>query len=139
YRQDFWCRLSRTIRAHYLIAYVTKAEADRAGEAVQAVHAYVRGETETQLGRFPPGTRYSASDPELMLWVHATLVEASLAAYQRFVSALSDDEPQRYYHEMALVARIFGTPASVMPRSLVEFRDYFDAQIDGTTIAVTQP
>src|SRR6058998_1538643 len=60
YRHDLWKRLARTLRALYLIAYGTKAEAERAGEAVQAVHAYVRGETETQLGRFPPGTRYSA-------------------------------------------------------------------------------
>ena len=88
FRNDLWSRLARTLRALYLIAYGTKAEADRAGEAVQAVHAYVRGKTKTQLGRFPPRTRYSASDPELMLWVHATLVEASLAAYRRFVGAL---------------------------------------------------
>ena len=139
FRNDLWSRLARTLRALYLIAYGTKAEADRAGEAVQAVHAYVRGETDVQLGRFRPGTRYSASDPELMLWVHATLVEASLAAYERFVAALSDDERERYYHEMAQVARIFGTPASVIPRTLADFREYVDAQIDGTTIAVTEP
>jgi uncharacterized protein (DUF2236 family) len=139
FRNDLWSRLARTLRALYLIAYGTKAEADRAGEAVQAVHAYVRGKTETQLGSFPPGTRYSASDPELMLWVHATLVHASLAAYERFVGALSHDDRERYYHEMSLVARIFGTPASVIPRTLADFREYFDAQIDGTTITVTEP
>lgn len=139
YRRDLWHRLARTLRALYLIAYGTRAEAERAGEAVQAVHAHVHGKTDVQLGRFPPGTSYSASDPELMLWVHATLVEASSTVYQRFVRALSGEEQERYYQEMAFVARLFGTPDSVIPRSLAEFRDYFAAQIAGDTITVTSP
>jgi len=137
--RDLWRRLVQTLRALYLIAYGTKEEAERAAEVVQAVHARVHGVTRTQLGRFPPGTRYSASDPELMLWVHATLVQASLAAYERFVEPLSRDDQERYYQEMALVARLFGTPASVIPRSLADFREYFAAQINGETIAVTAP
>jgi uncharacterized protein (DUF2236 family) len=139
FRRDLWRRLVHTLRALYLIAYGTKAEADRAAELVRAVHAHVRGTTRTQLGRFGPGTPYSASDPELMLWVHATLVEASLTVYQRFVHSLSGEDRERYYQEMALVARLFGTPASVIPRSLADFRDYFVAQIAGETIAVTAP
>jgi uncharacterized protein (DUF2236 family) len=139
YRRDLWQRLVRTLRALYLIAFGTTAEAHRAGAAVQAVHARVHGRTETRLGRFPTGTRYSASDPELMLWVHATLVEASLAVYERFVKALTPDDRERYYREMTVVARLFGTPASVIPASLAEFRAYLDAQLASGTITVTPP
>jgi uncharacterized protein (DUF2236 family) len=138
-RRDLWGRLVHTLRALYLIAFGTKEEAERAAEVVQAVHAHVHGATRTQLGRFPPGTPYSASDPELMLWVHATLVQASLAAYERFVQPLPREDQELYYQEMALVARLFGTPASVIPRSLADFREYFAAQISGETIAVTAP
>ncbi len=139
FRNDLWRRLGRTLRALYLIAYGTKSEADKAGELVQAVHAHVRGKTRRRLGRFPCGTPYSASDPDLMLWVHATLVESSLAAYTRFVHGLTSDEEESYYREMSVVARIFGTPAGVIPRTLSDFRDYFAAQIDGDTITVTEP
>lgn len=139
YRRDLWRRLFRTMRALYLMAFGTKVEADRAGEAVQRVHAIVRGTTAGKLGRFPAGTPYSADDPELMLWVHATLVEASLAVYHRFVHALSDDDQERYYREMALVARLFGTPANAIPRSLAAFREYFRAQVESETITVTAP
>jgi uncharacterized protein (DUF2236 family) len=139
YRHDLWKRLARTLRALYLIAFGTKAEAERAGQAVQAVHARVHGTTQTQLGSFPAGTPYSASYPDLMLWVHATLVHSSLAVYGRFVSALSPEEEERYYQEMALVARLFGTPAAIIPSSLAEFRDYFEAQLAGGTITVTAP
>jgi len=136
---DLWHRLVQTLRALYLIAFGTKEEAERAAEMVQAVHTRVHGCTRTQLGRFPPGTPYSAGDPELMLWVHATLVQASLAAYERFVGPLSHEDRERYYQEMALVARLFGTPAGVIPRSLADFREYFAAEINGRTIAVTAP
>ena len=139
YRRDLWKRLVRTLRALYLVAFGTKTEAERAAEAVQAVHAHVRGVTERQLGPFPAGTPYSACDPELQLWVHATLVHSSLAAYGRFVCALSAEEEERYYQEMGLVARLFGTPAAIIPSSLAEFRDYFDSQLVRETITVTPP
>jgi uncharacterized protein (DUF2236 family) len=137
YRHDLWRRLARTLRALYLITFGSKGEAERAGAAVQAVHAHVRGTTRTRLASFPAGTPYSASDPELMLWVHATLVEASLSAYQRFQQPLSPEEQERYYREMAVVAGLFGTPAAVLPRTLADFREYFRAQIESSTIAVT--
>jgi uncharacterized protein (DUF2236 family) len=137
YHRDLWSRLGRTLRALYLITFGSKAEAEAAGAAVRAVHAHVRGRTPTQLGHFPPGTHYSAGDPELMLWVHATLVVASLSAYQRFERALSPEEQESYYQQMAVVAQLFGTPAAVLPSSLGEFCEYFDAQLAGDTIAVT--
>lgn len=139
YRRDLWRRLLRTLRALYLIAFGTKAEAEEAGAAVQRVHAQVQGRTLAPLGPFPAGTPYSASDPELMLWVHATLVEASLAVYGRFVHRLSADEEERYYQEMAVVAGLFGTPASVIPPTLRDFRDYFATQLGGGPITVTEP
>jgi len=139
YDRDLWKRLTGTMRALYLMAFGTKAEAERAGAVVHGVHARVRGKTAVDLGPFPAGTPYSAEDPELMLWVHATLVEASLSVYQRFERRLSPDEEERYYSEMALVARLFGTPAEVIPQTLADFRDYFAAQLESPAITVTPP
>jgi uncharacterized protein (DUF2236 family) len=137
--RDLWRRLVRTLRALYLMAFGTKAEAEWAGEVVRAVHAHVAGATTSQLGRFPAGTRYSASDPELMLWVHATLVRSSLDAYERFVQPLAREEEERYYREMRVVAELFGTHASVIPRSLAEFEEYMEAALAGPTLSVTPP
>jgi len=139
YRSDLWRRLVRTLRALYLITYGTKDEAERAGSAVRAVHAHVHGETRERLGRFSAGTPYSAEDPALQLWVHATLVAASLAAYQRFVRRLSRVEQDTYYREMAVVAELFGTPRSVIPPTLADFREYFLGEVESDTITVTGP
>lgn len=139
YRHDLWGRLRHTLNALYLIVYGSKEEAVRAGEVVQAVHRQVKGRTSCRLGPFPAGTKYSATDPELMLWVHATLVEMSLAAYCRFVRRLSADQMDRYYREMGLVAEIFGTPRDVIPRTLHEFRGYFAERLASAEIGVTDP
>ena len=139
YDRDIWRRLVGTLRALYLITYGSKAEAERAADAVKAAHTRVNGRTDTRLGVFPAGTAYSAEDPELMLWVHATLVYASLVSYQRFEHALSDADQERYYRDMAVVAELFGTPSGVIPATLADMRAYFAAQIDGETISVTEP
>jgi len=139
FERDLWRRLVRTLRALYLIAFGTKAEAERAGEIVRAVHAHVAGTTNTRLGRFPAGTRYSASDPELMLWVHTTLVHASLEVYCRFVRPLPREDEERYYREMSVVAQLFGTSRSVIPRSLADFREYLTSELVGPTLSATEP
>ncbi|MGH3010094.1 MAG: oxygenase MpaB family protein [Gaiellaceae bacterium] len=139
YNHDLWRRLVRTLRALYLITFGDKEEAEQAGAAVQAAHDRVRGTTREQLGPFPAGTDYSASDPELMLWVHATLVYASLAAYERFVSRLSEREHKRYVVEMNLVARLFGVPAHVLPSTYSAFHEYFRSQLASEVITVTAP
>jgi len=137
YHEDLWRRLLRTLQALYLITYGSRQEAERAGAAVQAVHARVRGTTREPLGPFPAGTRYDASDPDLMLWVHATLVASSLSAYRRFVARLTADEQESYYREMAVVAGLFGLPDSAIPPTLADFREYVRAQLEGPEIRVT--
>jgi uncharacterized protein (DUF2236 family) len=139
YDRDLWRRLFRTLRALYFVAFGDRAEAERVGAEVRAAHARVHGTTATELGPFPAGTPYSASDPGLMLWVHATLVYSSLAAYERFVSPLSARERERYYGEMAVMAELFGTPRDVLPPTYSDFCDYFDAQLRSDAITVTEP
>lgn len=138
YDRDLWRRLARTLQALYLISFGDRQEAERAGAAVQAVHAHVHGRTREQLGCFSPGTTYSATDPELMRWVHATLVYSSLAAYERFVQPLTLAEKERYHEEMNLVARLFGAPADAFTWSYDEFCTYFDARVASDTITVTR-
>jgi uncharacterized protein (DUF2236 family) len=139
YRHDLWKRLLGTLRALYLITFGTREEADRAGQVVQGVHARVHGRTTTGLGPFPAGTPYSANDPALQLWVHSTLVYSSIEIYHRYVRPLSFAEQEEYYAEMSLVARIFGTPAEVLPPTLGDFRRYLAERFAGPELVVTEP
>src|SRR5256885_13280221 len=43
------------------------------------------------------GPGYSATDPELLLWVHATLVYSAIRGYRALVGPLTDAEADQYY------------------------------------------
>jgi uncharacterized protein (DUF2236 family) len=119
-----WARLARTMTALYTIVFGTREEADRVGAIVQHVHRSVRGELAEGVGVFPAGTPYAADDPELMLWVHGTLVDTGIAMHEAYLGPLDAGEREAFYLEMAIVARVFGVPDSVLPRTLVDFDEF---------------
>ena len=137
YRENPWKRLEGTMNAVWAIVFGTRAQADRAARRVRAMHTRVRGRTAERMGPFPAGTAYSALDPELLLWVHATLVDTALLVHDRWVRPLAEPERFAYYEEMKTAARLFGTPAEVIPDTFPDFRDYMDAMLDGPEICVT--
>ena len=138
YRRDLWSRLVRTLRALYLITYGSKAEAEQSGRPC-ARRTRMCAADDGAARTFPAGTPYSAADPELMLWVHATLVDVSLSAYQRYEQRLSAGEQEAYYREMAVVAQVFGTPAAVSRARSANSATTSTAQIAGDVIEVTPP
>jgi uncharacterized protein (DUF2236 family) len=119
-----WARLARTMTALYTIVFGTRSEADRVGEIVQRVHTTVRGALGEDVGVFPAGTPYAAEDPELMLWVHGTLVDTGIAMHEAYLGRLDAEERAAFYREMSVVARVFGVPQSVLPRTLLDFGEF---------------
>src|SRR4051794_9177701 len=85
-------RLARTAQVMDTIGFGSREAADRATRRVRAMHRRVRGTTKEQAGRFPAGTPYAADDPELLLWILATLVDSALLVYGKYVRRLSRDE-----------------------------------------------
>lgn len=103
YRNDPWGRLSRTSRFVGATTYGTTTTAERAIEVVTRVHRHVTGIA-------PDGRPYSANDPHLLLWVHATETDSFLRAFDRFGQGkLRDAERDQYVAEMAEVAIRLGS------------------------------
>jgi uncharacterized protein (DUF2236 family) len=101
---------------------------------VKAIHGKVRGPMSDPAG----GTAaYSALDPELLLWVHATLVDSALVAYDRFVAPLPAAEKARYYEETRKLAALFDIPAAAIPPSLEAFHSYTAGMLEGGEIRVS--
>jgi uncharacterized protein (DUF2236 family) len=113
FRTDPLRRLQKTLAATHAVVFGTGEQAEQAGAHVAAVHAHVRG----------PG--YRASEPALLLWVHATLVDTALRVHRRFLRPLRPADAERYYQESATVAEVFGLPRAEQPADLAEFRSYF--------------
>jgi uncharacterized protein (DUF2236 family) len=72
---------------------------------------------------------YRALDPELLMWVHATLVDSALVTYERFVGSIGPVARDRYHEEMKRQAVEFGVPTDRMPRSFEDFRGYIDGAL----------
>jgi uncharacterized protein (DUF2236 family) len=93
--------------------------------------------TEEDAGRYPRGTPYHAGDPELLMWVHGTLVRTALDVYQRYLRPLTIAEQRRYYEEQKTLAEMFGMPRERMPTTFAAFNDYFYDTLESDRIAVT--
>ena len=129
-------RLWRTLDLSLTVSFGSAAEALAAVRRIERVHARVRGELAQAVGPFRRGTPYDASDPALLLWVHATLVDSALLAYERFVGCLSARERAALYAESTVTARLFGIPAAMIPPTPAAFRVYMREMIAGPTLAV---
>jgi uncharacterized protein (DUF2236 family) len=90
---------------------------------VRAVHERVVG----------PG--YTANDPALLLWVHATLVDTAMRVYGRFVRPLSAAESEAYYEESKVVAAVLGCPESAQPASVEDFRAYVRSVVGSVEVS----
>lgn len=122
-------RLRRTLDLSLALIYGTEAEAEAASSGIRAVHERVTGTADDR--------PYAANDPELLLWVNATLVDTTLLVYERFVRPLRERERRRYYLETVDAAELFGIPRAVIPGDLDAFRAYVDRMLEGRELRAT--
>jgi len=130
-------RLYRTIRTMQDIIYEDGHTALTAARQVKRVHAGVHGTLKEGTEAFPAGTPYRASDPELLLWVHTTLLATALTTYEQFMPALGAAEREAYYQSSKPVARILGLADADLPVDYAAFRDYFDGMVRSPILALT--
>ena len=121
-------RLQHTID---LMVIVGLGEPDEAQIAIQKTHrAHLRVH-----GTLADGDPYHAHDPELMLWVLATLIDTVLAIEERYLGEFDEETRCRYYQEFRQVARLFGIPETLIPPDLDSFRAYMGQRLAGLEIS----
>jgi len=135
---DPYARLRRTGAVLDLIAWGDDREpADRATARVRAAHQRIRGHTIESAGRFPAGTPYRADDPELLLWILASMADSAALVYAKYVADLGHDEYDALWADYRVVGRLFGLRENDMPVDWAAFRDYVDAMLASGDLAVT--
>jgi uncharacterized protein (DUF2236 family) len=98
--------------------YGARSVAEAMIARVVRMHAAVQGTTSA-------GMNYSASDPRLLTWVHATAAFGFAEAYHRYVQLLSTQHFNDFYREGAPVSRLYG--AIYAPRSVTEMQALFES------------
>ena len=135
FHEDPLGRLQRTTDALWSIIFDEKSSAQTALEGVKQVHRRVHGAI-GPAEPLPAGTPYNAFDEDLLLWVHATLIDSALQSYGLFVRPMSIDEKMRYYEESKTLARLFEIPEKMIPESLADFQSYMEQMVKGSAIAI---
>jgi uncharacterized protein (DUF2236 family) len=134
---DLWGRVRGTMELTQQITFGTLGEAMAAARTINRLHTGVTGALDQPAGVFVPGTSYRARDPDLLLWVLATLIDTVLMLYPLLVGALTPDEEERYYAESRRSGALLGLPATLMPPTLAEFRAYMQEMMAGDHLAIT--
>jgi uncharacterized protein (DUF2236 family) len=130
---DPQARLQRTDERMSRIYFGSREEAEETGRVVQAMHRRVRGKTPADYGPVPKGTPYAASDPELGLWVLATLADSALVYHERIFGSLAGEERERYWREYRRVGELLGLPPESMPATVEGLRQYVAGRLsDGS-------
>ena len=132
-----WHRLQRTLGAMLDLTFGGEDGAARAARAINRVHDRIHGPLRQPEGPYPAGASYSAHDPALLTWVHASCLDAFTRAYELYVGPLTPDDKDRYCAEAARVEPLLGIPEGSLPRSTGELETYMDAMLASGQIAVT--
>lgn len=118
FRADPWARLLGTIRSYLTIVYGTTRSARAEIRRLNALHRDITG----------PG--YSARDPELSLWVHATLIDSTIVANDAWLAPLPRARRAAFYAETRPIGRAFGVPERLLPADLDAFEAYVVAMLE---------
>lgn len=139
FRENPWGRLEGTLRSYLRIVYGSLPEARAEIRRLAGLHRRVTGPVRDPVARAVTGTeRYRARDPELSLWVHATLVDSTMVAADAWLEPLSRRRRADFYAETRPIALAFGIPDSLLPRDIAAFETYLAAMLGpGGPVQVT--
>jgi uncharacterized protein (DUF2236 family) len=117
-------RLKGTMQWVYAVVFGTREEAERVSAVVKKMHDKVTG----------PG--YQANDPELQVWVAATLFAVAVDAYEViFRRVFNAEELASYYEQTKIFATILGCPDGMMPETYIDFRAYYTRMLSEIRIS----
>jgi uncharacterized protein (DUF2236 family) len=128
FRYDTLGRLRRTLSSTNQIAFGRISEARAVSERVAARHRKVRGTVFPGVGG---ASTYSAFEPDLLLWVLATLITAAVNGYELIYGELPITRKEAFYRDMCRFGTYFGVPESLSPKGWDAFDTYYTNMIEG--------
>jgi uncharacterized protein (DUF2236 family) len=129
-------RLHHTVRAMLSLTFGDATQREATLDVIRGIHRRVHGTLAHTVGRYPAGTPYSAEDPALLLWVHATLLDSAVLAYDSVLTPISSLERDQYCAETAEIAVALGAPATAVPRRWGDLERYLQSVYASDTLAV---
>jgi uncharacterized protein (DUF2236 family) len=129
-------RFRRTLDAMLTFTYGSEADVRQVANHINGIHDRIYGQLQRTTGAIHGGTPYSAHDPELLRWVHATVLDSTLETYERFVGPLTAEVQDRYCAEATIMGPLLGIPDELLPRNREALTVYLQSMLSSETIAV---
>lgn len=129
-------RLHHTTRAMLAITFGDERRRGTAISGIRRIHTRVNGTLREAVGPFAAGTPYSAEDPALLLWVHATLIESILLTYEHLVGPLSRQDLDDYCAASVPSSIELGMRDAEAPRTWDDLQERLRRTYDSGVIAV---
>lgn len=123
-------RLHGTLTYIYALTNGTEAQRELVKRRVDSAHAPVRSGPAAD-GSHPA---YSAFDPQLQLWVAATLYESGMGMYDRFFPALDEETAELIYRQYGVLGSALQMPEGLWPDNRADFQTYWDDAVAGLRI-----
>jgi len=133
----YMTRMRRTVGAMLSLTFAPEEQVRAVIDRINGIHTRIHGTLREGTSYFPAGTPYSAQDPELLLWVHGTLIESNLLAYERFVGPLSEVEKDGYCAEAVDIAVMLGVDRARVPATAGALNEYLSGMLASDAIEVT--
>jgi uncharacterized protein (DUF2236 family) len=131
-----FARLHATVGTMRELVFGSDDAAAAAARRIQGIHDRVNGTLRQPAGPHAGGTPYSAHDPALLLWVHATLLDSHVRILERVLRPITPDERDCYCRETAPFAEVLGATPDDVPRTWQRLQDYLDAEFESGRVTV---
>src|SRR5215210_9268468 len=99
-------RFHRTFQVVFTLVFGSLDQALKTSRRLHGRHAAIAGSIPEALGRYAEGSPYRANEVSALLWVHATLVDTALLAYELVHPPLRPEARERYYQESRLLGAL---------------------------------
>lgn len=130
-------RAHGTISAMLTLTFGDATAREATLEHIRSIHRRVNGTLTEDAGSFPAGTVYSAENPELLLWVHATLLDSIPDIYGKVLGPLSVADLDAFCRESAPTLVALGGDPARAPQTWSELQRYLLAMLESGVLQVT--
>jgi uncharacterized protein (DUF2236 family) len=100
-------------------------------------HVPAKGEFSQAAGSQPAGTRYSAHDPDMMLWTLSSIDQPPRDIFEATVRSLHPIEHEAIWQDRLMVGRLSGLALKDAPKTYVEAKRYRQEQLAGDKLHPT--
>jgi uncharacterized protein (DUF2236 family) len=135
-RADVVGRFQRTFQNVFSMVFGELDAAIAAARRVYNVHNRIKGEITHAVGGWRAGAPYHANDADALRWVHATLVDTTIAVRERLDGVLPTALKDSYIVEMNRFAALFGIPRELLADSWAAHTSYMSRMLASDRIAV---